>query len=85
MFPAVEETVLLDLLCNSENNVQKATETLTTMGFTKKTSTGAKVAKEEEPYTSKKTLNSDSIYIPLRDPSPRTKSGEEKGKCKLIH
>lgn len=35
VFPVVEETVLLDTLCSSDNNVNQATETLLTMGFNK--------------------------------------------------
>lgn len=36
VFPVVEETVLLDTLCSSDNNVNQATETLLTMGFNKR-------------------------------------------------
>lgn len=81
IFPVVEETVLLDTLCNSENNVHKATETLMTMGFMKKIDQFSKVVKkEEETYSAEKELKSDCVYIPLRDPSPKLKSYEEKAK-----
>ncbi|KAL5234934.1 hypothetical protein ACI65C_002344 [Semiaphis heraclei] len=36
VFPVVEETVLLDTLCSSDNNVNQATKTLLTMGFNKR-------------------------------------------------
>lgn len=36
IFPQVEETVLLDVLGNNENNVQKASEALKEMGFEKR-------------------------------------------------
>ncbi|KAI5734131.1 hypothetical protein M8J77_002813 [Diaphorina citri] len=36
VFPVVEDTVLLDTLSGSDNNVVKATEALLTLGFTKK-------------------------------------------------
>ncbi|XP_050542792.1 uncharacterized protein LOC126906305 [Daktulosphaira vitifoliae] len=35
VFPVVEETVLLDTLCGTDNNVTQATERLLTMGFNK--------------------------------------------------
>ncbi|XP_075991101.1 uncharacterized protein LOC142986470 isoform X2 [Anticarsia gemmatalis] len=36
IFPKAEETLILDVLANKDNNVQKASEELITMGFTKK-------------------------------------------------
>ncbi|XP_046977553.1 uncharacterized protein LOC124543383 isoform X3 [Vanessa cardui] len=36
VFPKAEETLILDVLANKDNNVQKASEELITMGFTKK-------------------------------------------------
>lgn len=41
VFPVVEDTVLLDTLSGSDNNVVKATETLLTLGFRKKLSHGS--------------------------------------------
>ena len=79
----MDETVILDTLCSSENNVHKASETLITMGFMKKSSElSYKVPSikkvEEETYSSVKESKTDSIYIPLRDPSAKLKSQEEK-------
>lgn len=81
MFPVVDETVLLDTLCNSENNVHKASETLMTMGFLKKDSLPFKhsIKKNEEgSYSSEKDLKNDSIFISLHDPTPKFKTIEEK-------
>ncbi|XP_063634521.1 uncharacterized protein LOC134805149 [Cydia splendana] len=39
VFPKAEETLILDVLANKDNNVQKASEELLTMGFTKKAKT----------------------------------------------
>ena len=36
MFPTVEEYLLLDVLSNSDNNVQKAAERLVKMGYVKR-------------------------------------------------
>lgn len=62
--------------------MHKATETLMTMGFMKKNEQLLKL-KKEESYSNEKELKSDSIYIPLRDPSPKLKSFEEKAKSEF--
>lgn len=82
VFPVVDETVILDTLCSSENNVHKASETLMTMGFMKKTDFPYKCSlKKEESYSSEKELKHDHIYIPLHgDSLPKMKSYEEKMK-----
>lgn len=36
IFPKADETLLLDILANSDNNVQKASETLIAMGYVKR-------------------------------------------------
>ncbi|XP_055847200.1 uncharacterized protein LOC129912792 isoform X1 [Episyrphus balteatus] len=36
VFPKADETLLLDILANSDNNVQKASETLIAMGYVKR-------------------------------------------------
>ncbi|XP_071444724.1 uncharacterized protein [Hetaerina americana] len=75
VFPTVEETFLLDILCNADNNVQKATEKLLVMGFEKRDTPPPRLTirkKEEEPKP--KTV------IPT--PPPRMKSQEEKQKMK---
>lgn len=36
VFPTVEEYLLLDVLSNSDNNVQKATDRLVKMGYVKR-------------------------------------------------
>lgn len=51
-----------------------------TMGFIKKTDQSKISKKVEETYSVEKELKSDCVYIPLRDPSPKLKSYEEKTK-----
>lgn len=83
VFPVVDETVILDTLCSSENNVHKASETLMTMGFMKKADLPFKCnlkKNENVSYSSEKELKHDSVYIPLHDPSPKIRSYEEKTK-----
>ncbi|XP_043472260.1 uncharacterized protein LOC122504955 isoform X2 [Leptopilina heterotoma] len=76
VFPKVDETVLLDMLEQSDNNVQKASEKLIELGYEKKNPTGpsknASKPKEEKVEISR----------PTPTPPPRMKSFEEKSKMK---
>merc|ERR1719427_2419512 len=66
VFPTVEEYLLLDVLANSENNVQKATDKLSKMGYAKRETPAAPrlhaKKKEEERLAEKRT--------PLPKPPP---------------
>merc|ERR1719427_1516697 len=66
VFPTVEEYLLLDVLANSENNVQKATDKLSKMGYVKRETPAAPrlhaKKKEEERLAEKRT--------PLPKPPP---------------
>ncbi|XP_063837913.1 uncharacterized protein LOC135086990 [Ostrinia nubilalis] len=53
IFPKAEETLILDVLANKDNNVQKASEELITMGFTKKETI---IKKKETPLPPKKVV-----------------------------
>lgn len=80
VFPKVEETLLLDILSNSDNNVQKATEKLIAMGFEKRDTPPPRLTlrkKEEEPQT---VTQEHRAAMPT--PPPRMKSAEEKQKMK---
>nr|XP_031844059.1 uncharacterized protein LOC116431985 isoform X3 [Nomia melanderi] len=77
VFPKVEETMLLDILELSDNNVQKASEKLIDLGYEKRNPTGPKSLarkKEEEEQARNKQA------VPT--PPPRMKSLEEKNKMK---
>ncbi|CAH0716285.1 unnamed protein product, partial [Brenthis ino] len=50
IFPKAEETLILDVLANKDNNIQKASEELITMGFSKK-ETIIKQQKKKEKET----------------------------------
>ncbi|XP_026736141.1 uncharacterized protein LOC113499797 isoform X2 [Trichoplusia ni] len=55
IFPKAEETLILDILANKDNNVQKASEELIGMGFTKKETVVAQ-KKEQTPVPQKKVV-----------------------------
>merc|ERR1711936_882522 len=73
VFPTVEEYLLLDVLSNSDNNVQKAAERLVKMGYVKRDTPSAPRLharkKEEERLAEKRT--------PLPKPPP-IKTDKEK-------
>ncbi|XP_011269008.1 uncharacterized protein LOC105259026 isoform X4 [Camponotus floridanus] len=76
IFPKVDETILLDILEQSDNNVQKASEKLIDLGYEKRNTFPAKAVakkKEEEKTTNEQTAPT---------PPPRMKSLEEKNLLK---
>lgn len=76
MFPIVEETLLLDTLCSSDNNVTFATQRLIRMGFDKKDTPippRVSLKKQEKPEEEKK---------PEPPPPPKVISEEEKHESK---
>ncbi|XP_011879180.1 PREDICTED: uncharacterized protein LOC105568272 isoform X3 [Vollenhovia emeryi] len=79
VFPKVDETILLDVLEQSDNNVQKATEKLIDLGYEKRNPTLSARAlakkKEEEEQVPDEP--------PAPTPPPRMKSLEEKNKLKI--
>ncbi|XP_015179433.1 PREDICTED: uncharacterized protein LOC107067974 isoform X4 [Polistes dominula] len=76
VFPKVDETMLLDILEQSENNVQKASEKLIDLGYEKRNLTAPnKLNKKKD-----KDQNQNERSVPT--PPPRMKSLEEKNKMK---
>ncbi|XP_076629555.1 uncharacterized protein LOC143345879 isoform X2 [Colletes latitarsis] len=76
VFPKVEETMLLDILEQSDNNVQKASEKLIDLGYEKRNPTAPKsLAKRREEEQAKNEQTAPT-------PPPRMKSLEEKNKMK---
>ncbi|XP_063244881.1 uncharacterized protein LOC134546202 isoform X4 [Bacillus rossius redtenbacheri] len=78
VFPKAEETLLLDILANSDNNVQKATEKLVMMGFEKRDTPPPRLTlrrREEEQKEQERRAATPT-------PPPRMKSSEEKQKMK---
>ena len=81
MFPKADESIILDILANVENNVQRASEQLKAMGYEKKEMTPAPRLshRKKEEHQSKKDRE---VIEPT--PPPKMKTAEEKKKCKLF-
>lgn len=79
VFPKVEETLLLDILEQSDNNVQKASETLIEQGYEKRNPVppSRKIARAKED---EEIRLQNAEIVPT--PPPRMKSLEEKNKMK---
>lgn len=78
MFPKAEETIILDVLAMVENNVQKASEQLITMGYEKKEMTPAprlSHRKKDEHQPKKEAV--------APTPPPKPKTADEKKKCNI--
>lgn len=79
MFPKAEETLILDVLANEDNNVQKANDKLLGMGYAKKD-----INANKQTANQKATLENLMKNSPPPAPiPPRLKSTQEKQSCKL--
>lgn len=76
MHPKAEETVILDVLAMTENNIQKASDKLLEMGYEKKEMTPAPRLAHR-----KKELPKQELLIEATPP-PKPKTSDEKKKCK---
>jgi hypothetical protein len=76
MFPKADESIILDVLAMVDNNVQKASEQLKSMGYEKKEMTPAPRLshRKKEEHQKKETIEP--------TPPPKMKTAEEKKKCK---
>ncbi|XP_043683018.1 uncharacterized protein LOC122636135 isoform X3 [Vespula pensylvanica] len=77
VFPKVDETMLLDILEQSENNVQKASEKLIDLGYEKRNLTAP-----NKSLNKKKDKDQGQNERTAPTPPPRMKSLEEKNKMK---
>lgn len=76
MFTKADEAIILDVLANVDNNVQKASEQLLKMGYEKKEMTPAprlSHRKKEEHQSKKEAIEP--------TPPPKPKTSDEKKKC----
>ncbi|GJQ68686.1 hypothetical protein Trydic_g17226 [Trypoxylus dichotomus] len=80
IFPKAEETIILDVLTSSDNNIQKASEWLKKMGYEKrdpiKVQQQAEVELEKEKQENEASLKVETPHI------PKIKSTEEKNAIK---
>uniref|UniRef100_A0A6B2E579 Putative bag family molecular chaperone regulator 3 n=1 Tax=Phlebotomus kandelakii TaxID=1109342 RepID=A0A6B2E579_9DIPT len=82
IYPKAEETLLLDILANADNNVQKASEELIQMGYEKKDTTIPKVSMRKKDEAKNEIKNRIDRATPPQLP-PKVKTTEEKAKLKL--
>ncbi|XP_055696158.1 uncharacterized protein LOC129797520 isoform X5 [Lutzomyia longipalpis] len=82
IFPKAEETLLLDVLANADNHVQKASEELTAMGYEKKDTTIPKVSMRKKDEAKNEIKNRIDRATPPQPP-PKVKTTDEKNKLKL--
>ncbi|XP_054274241.1 uncharacterized protein LOC128994050 isoform X4 [Macrosteles quadrilineatus] len=78
VFPVVEETVLLDTLSSSDNNVHRATQTLQSMGFDKRATPPPRVCLQKQTPSTQS-----APPVPQHSPPARMKSVEEKQEMKV--
>lgn len=74
--------LLLDILANADNNVQKASEKLQSMGYEKRDTTTPKLptrGREEQNQMEREKIEAENTPPPL----PRLKSNEEKQKSTI--
>lgn len=79
MFPKADENIILDVLAMADNNVQKSSEQLKTMGYEKKEMTPAprlSHRKREDQQPKKEAIEP--------TPPPKLKTAEEKKKREKI-
>ncbi|XP_055845639.1 uncharacterized protein LOC129911754 isoform X4 [Episyrphus balteatus] len=81
VFPKADETLLLDILANSDNNVQKASETLIAMGYVKRdVAAPPKLTLRNEGKSNNTEGEECNKIIPLR---PKVYTEEEKNQMKI--
>lgn len=82
IFPNADETVILEILQNNENIIQKTSEALQEMGYSKKDT--VKIcqqkleAKKEKEKKEAEQANTATLHM-----QPKVKTAEEKNKCEL--
>lgn len=82
MFPKCEETIILDVLATVENNVQRASEQLSRMGYEKKELTPA----PRLSYRKKDESAAKKQQQPVVEQTPplKQKTMDEKKKCEFL-
>lgn len=81
IFPKAEETVILDVLTNSDNNIQKASEWLRKMGYERKDPT--KIQQQAEAELQEEKRKNQTLQRTVTPQVPKIKASEEKLASKL--
>lgn len=83
VFPQADETIILEVLQNNENNIQKTSDTLKNMGFEKKDT--VKVAQQKLEAKMEQKKEEDKIETEkIVAPQIKLKTAEEKKRSKYI-
>ncbi|XP_035917134.1 uncharacterized protein LOC118514375 isoform X5 [Anopheles stephensi] len=82
IFPKAEETLILDVLANADNNVQTASQQLLKMGYDKREQPIPQRNAASRKGTGTSQATEDDKKEELKTPTPKLKSPEEKKKIK---
>uniref|UniRef100_A0A8W7PXB3 WW domain-containing protein n=1 Tax=Anopheles coluzzii TaxID=1518534 RepID=A0A8W7PXB3_ANOCL len=82
IFPKAEETLILDVLANADNNVQTASQQLLKMGYDKREQPVPQRSSASRKGTGTSQATEDDKKEELKTPTPKLKSPEEKKKIK---
>ncbi|XP_050076189.1 uncharacterized protein LOC126563586 [Anopheles maculipalpis] len=82
IFPKAEETLILDVLANADNNVQTASQQLLKMGYDKREQPIPQRNSASRKGTGTSQATEDDKKEELKTPTPKLKSPEEKKKIK---
>lgn len=84
IFPKADESLILDVLCNADNNVQEASEQLISCGYEKKDTTAPKMSmrKKDEARNEIKQQRDKSDQLNAAPIPAKPKTVEEQEACK---
>lgn len=83
IFPKAEETVILDVLTNSDNNIQKASDWLKGMGYERRDP--VKVQQQAEAKLEEERLKNEQLLKAEVPPVPKIKTTEEKAASMYLY
>lgn len=80
IFPQADETIILDVLQNNDNNIQKTADALKDMGFPKKES----IKLQPKVETKKEVVKTEEVEIKPVTPQKKIITPEDKIKSNFI-
>lgn len=81
IFPNADETLILECLQNNDNSIQKTSETLNEMGYSKKDTVKLSTPKSDPKLIQGVEKSVEKLKTP--PPLPQLKTGEERHECKF--
>lgn len=76
IFPKAEETVILDVLANNDNNIQKTSDVLKEMGYEKRDV--LKILQQQAQEKAKEEAAAEIILLQSPNPAPKLLSPDDK-------